>query len=274
VAILNGYVSEHKDNEVQCDESPYTSISSADWSEYLGRLHADDGNVKYEVEFISTSQITNRYTVVVNPFSEFYPEIDIKKKVIFGIIEDYIFNGGIFVCAGGFPLFYGWDVNKGKKIPLVEGEIYWPKIEISLPINTVYIKEMQKLLPFSGTLLWRVFSAQTTSDTKEHSGPYLLEVTQNEEDVNNFGVLADIGGDKKVSEFRALMKKTKECIPLLRGYRPEFGEVYPIATIPYGSGYLLTNGMNITRESEKQKTLTSVDRCIEWLWKEYRLENK
>ncbi len=271
IAILFGYVSEDGDNEVQCNESPSTSISSAEWREHLSRLRTDEGNVKYKVEFISASQITNRYTVVINPFGEVYPEIDIKKKVIFGIIEDYIFTGGIFVCAGGFPLFYGWDVNKGKKIPLVEGEIYLPSKIIGLHGDAVFVEK--RLLPFSGSLLWKEFHAQTTGDTDRHSGPYPLDATQTEEDINKFGVLTDIGGKKKVSEYRALTEKTKECIPLLRGDRPEFGEVYPIAAIPHGSGYLFTHGMDIAGESERQKTLASVDRFIEWLQKRY-IENK
>ncbi len=273
IAILNGHVSEDRGNEVQCNESPSTSISSAEWHEHLGRLQTDDGNAKYDVEFISASQISNRYSAVINPFGEVYPEIDIKKKVIFSIIEDYIFTGGIFVCAGGFPLFYGWDVkNKGEKIPLVEGEVYLPS-KIGLYGDAVYVEEMKKLLPFRGTLLWKEFHAQTTGDTDKHSGPYPLDVTQTEEDINKFGVLTDIGGEKKVSEFRALTEKTKECIPLIRGNRPEFGEVYLIAAISHGSGYLHTHGMDIAGESERQKTLASVDRFIEWLQKRY-IQNK
>lgn len=271
MAILNGYVSEDIDNEVQCNESPCTSISSAEWREHLGRLKTDEENAKYEVNYISASQITNRYTVVINPFGEVYPEIDTKKKVIFEIIEDYIFTGGIFVCAGGFPLFYGWDVNKGERIPLVEGEIHYPS-KVRLHGDAVYVEEMKKLLPFSGSLLWKEFHAQTTGDTDKHSGPYPLDITQNKEDINNFGVLTDIG-ENKISEYRALTEKAKECIPLLRGNRPKFGEVYPIAAISHGSGYLLTHGMDIAGESERQKTLTSVDRFIEWLQKRHFEEN-
>ena len=272
IAILNGYVSEDRDNEVQCNDSSRTSISSAEWHKHLGGLQTDDENAKYEVEFISASKISNRYMVVINPFGEVYPEIDIKKKVIFGIIEDYIFTGGIFVCAGGFPLFYGWDVNKGEKVPLVEGEIHLLS-KIALHGDAVYVEEKKKLLPFSGTLLWKEFLAQTTGDTDKHSGPYPLDVTQTEEDINKFGVLTDIGGKKEVLEFRALIEKTKECIPLIRGNRPDFGEVYPIAAIPHGYGYLLTHGMDIAKEYERQKTLASVDRFIEWLQKRY-IKNK
>ena len=268
MAILNGYVLEDRDNEVQCNDFSRTSISSAEWREHFGRLKTDEKNVKYEVEFISASQITNGYTVVINPFGEVYPEIDTTKKVIFRIIEDYIFTGGIFVCAGGFPLFYGWDVNKGKKFPLVEGEIYFPT-KIGSHDDAVYVEEMKKLLPFSGSLLWKEFHAKTTGDTDKHSGPYPLDVTQNKEDINNFGVLTDFGENKKVLEYRALTEKAKDCIPLLRGNMPEFGEVYPIAAIPHGSGYLLTHGMDIAGESERQKTLTSVGRFIEWLQKRH-----
>ena len=99
IAILDGYVSEDKDHEIQCSLS-YAPISPQEWKKYLSNLTltTDSGDKKYTVKEISASKITNRYSLVVNPFGEFYPEIDIEKKVIFSIIEDYIFNGGIFVC--------------------------------------------------------------------------------------------------------------------------------------------------------------------------------
>ena len=180
-----------------------------------------------------------------------------------------------YLCADGFPLFYAWDVTEGKSIPIAEEKILIPetiKVELdklSGQIRNLIIEQYKHVLLFSGSLFWKVFGAVTTSDTPVHSGPCLVEVYQKNEDLQRFRNLTSTKNGDKVKEFRAITEKSKNCIPLLRARRPEadFGEVYPIAAVPYGDGYLLTCGMKIEDENEKQKTLLSVDRFIEWLQK-------
>jgi len=50
-----------------------------------------------------------------------------------------------------------------------------------------------------------------------------------------------------VMEFRAVREPTPKCIPFLRA-KTVFGEVYPIAAIPYGKGYLIICGMDLNTD--------------------------
>jgi len=106
---------------------------------------------------------------------------------------------------------------------------------------------------------------RTTSDTPTHSGPFLLKVFQNDVDKQIVGDLINVGGDDVVQKFRALTKESKNCIPLLRAYRSDFGEVYPIGAIQYGKGYLIVAGMNLTKEAEFKKLVKAIDAFCDWV---------
>ena len=72
------------------------------------------------------------------------------------------------------------------------------------------------------------------------------------------------GGNASVQEFRALRNETRNLVPLLRGTRPDFGEVYPIAAIKYGPGHFLNCGMNLATPVEFAKSLAAADRFLDW----------
>jgi len=160
----------------------------------------------------------------------------------------------------------------GESIPLIEERVYIPasiKVELDRMKSEVrlILDKFKLLLMFSGSIFWREFDAVTTSDTPIHSGPCPLEVYQKDEDKQVVGDLVNIGNDTKVLEFRAVTNKTKNLIPLLRAWRPEpeFGEVYPIAAIKYGWGYLIVGGMYLKTENEFKRLAIAIDRFCEWI---------
>ena len=230
-----------------------------------------NGKNKYEVRKTSISQINNEFIVIINPFGEAYPEKDLKEKLCFNVIKEYITDGGIFVNVAGFPFFYAWDVLNGKPIAISEEKLMVPssiKVELdklSGKIRKAVIERYTLALLFSGSLFWREFDAVTTSDTPEHAEAFELEVYQTEEDKRIADDLVNVGGGNKVREFRALTKDTKNLIPLLRASRPDFGEVYPIAAIPYGFGYLIVGGMNMVGKAEFEKLVVGVDNFCTWV---------
>jgi hypothetical protein len=90
-----------------------------------------------------------------------------------------------------------------------------------------------------------------------------VEVYQKDEDKRIAGDLVNVGGSNKIQEFRAIVKN---CIPLLRASRPEpeFKEIYPIAAVPYGWGYLITAGVNMVSLAEFEKLVVAVDNFCNW----------
>lgn len=186
--------------------------------------------------------------------------------MVFDIIKDYIWDGGIFVNTAGFAFFYAWDVNVEKRQPILDERIYLPAT-IKVNKGQIIIDRFQIFLPFAGSLLWKEFNVRTTSDTPTHSGPFQLKVFQSDADKQIADDLTNIGDSNMIQEFRALTRETKDCIPLLRAYRPDFGEVYPIGAIQYGKGYLIVAGMNMTTEVEFKKLVTAIDGFCDWVAK-------
>ena len=44
--------------------------------------------------------------MMINPFGESYPEEDSKNELTLNRIKEYIEQGGVFVCTGGWPFYY------------------------------------------------------------------------------------------------------------------------------------------------------------------------
>lgn len=189
-----------------------------------------------------------------------------KKRSAFNLLRDYVAEGGILVNTAGFPFFYAWDVMKGKEEPVVDVATLIPtniRVEEGKPI----IEKFGVLLNFIGSLFWREFDALTTSDTPIFSGINELEVYQTEEDKKIASDLINVGESNKVYEFRALRKETKGLVPFLRARRPDFGEVYPIAAVKIGFGYLIVGGMHTKTLSEFEKLAVAIDSFCNWLSK-------
>lgn len=265
LGILNGFVDESDSSEKPCQKYPFTEFNINDWEKRFSQI-LDNGKGKYKVEKIPTSRVGNEFAVIINPFGEAYPEKDVKKRFAFDILKNYIEDGGLLVNVAGFPFFYAWDVTKGGEQPVVDEKTLVPQ-SVRIQGKTFYVDRFRLLLNFAGSLLWRELDAITTSETPEFGGINQLEVYQNEEDREIVGNIVDVGGEKKVYEFRALRKETKGLIPFLRARRPDFGEIYPIAAVNIGFGHLIVGGMHTKSSSEFEKLVVAIDNFCDWLFK-------
>jgi HEPN domain-containing protein len=264
LGILNGYVDEYDPKEKACTEYPFTEFKIEDWDRKFSQM-SSPGVRKYDIEKIPISKVGNEYSVIINPFGEAYPERDVKIRFAFNHLKNYIEDGGILVNVAGFPFFYAWDVTKGTKEPVVDEKILVPE-SVRKEGGKFYADRFSLLLNFAGSLAWRDLGIITTSDTELMHGINQLDAFQEEVDKSIAGDIVDLGGLNKVFEFRAVQgDATKEAIPLLRARRPDFGEVYPIAAVKRGFGYLLVGGMNTKGPSEFEKLSTAVDGFCNWL---------
>lgn len=266
MAILNGYVEGRRYREQPCLTAPFSNFALAQWKQAYENIVLPNGDQKYTVDEIAASHINSQFSMIINPFGEAYPERGVDQRPIFARIKDYVWSGGVFVTAGGFAFFYAWDVKQGNAIPISETRMLVPStIVVSPQTGQPTIQQFTRALEFTGTLLWKELGALTTSDTPNHQGAFHMQVTQNRSDRRKVGNLTTLGGSSTVQEFRALRDGSNNLVPLLRGTRPGFGEVYPIAAIKYGHGYFLTNGMNFVSNSEFEKTVNAADKFLDWV---------
>lgn len=248
VGILNGYV--RTKNENKCAAHPFSYEDSTYWKNNIERLGSLSGK-KFNVKDIYATEISEEFAIVLNPFGEEYPEIDIKTKSIFYLIKDYVENGGVYINTGGFPFFYAWDVTAKEKneIPICEKTILMPK-EIEIKNGDFSIKQFQQYLDFTGTLLFKEFNAIPPIVSKPR------RIFQDKEDYEKFG---DLSTTEEIKEFRAMPKGTKDCIPIVRAE-----EVYPICALRRGYGYLLLAGMNTEGVKEADLFVKAIIGFCNW----------
>ena len=237
LAILDGFVTGR--NEKVCVNYPFTNASKDFWKKKIEALDKSSG--QFKIVQTNIENISEEFAVVLNPFGEEYPEINRKNKPAFNVIKNFIEDGGIYVNTGGFPFFYAWDVLEGKEYPLSEEMIVLPKT-IQLKDGVPVGAEMQTLLKFTGTLLFKEFDAIPAPNSKHRP------VYQNEEDKKKFGDL--VSKLPEINEFRGMPKSTKDCTPIIRAKDEIVEEVYPISALKRGNGYLLLAGMDTSQEQE------------------------
>jgi len=228
------------ENNIQ-DRHPYTSFLSADWEAAIRRLNL-------ATEIISIDQLSDKYSVVINPYGELYPERDPIKLDSFRKIKDYIAKGGIFVCAGGAAFFYGWDARNSNRV--------------------TFSKQVQGLAPHQGNIFTPIFFYPPVYSLvdiliNEHFGVNIIgdipapqgaapnwqpifQTHSANSDIRYVGNISQVGGTSDCWIFRAAVPETRCCIPFLRSNVPNFGEVFPIAGIPYERGLLILCGMNLS----------------------------
>ena len=240
IGVFNG-LSGNQPNEKRCE--PHVTFKDTQfWKQYLGAMKK--GNVtKYDMREILTIEADEQFAVIVNPFGEAYPESDVHARDTYAQIKSFIENGGVFANTAGFAFFYSWDTVKGEKKAISEERFLFTYAAGDK------LRGLQELLGFSGTLLYLDFGGFVTSDDTRHMGPHEVETYQIDDDVKRFGKL----GPAKLKEFRALRSeamKNVECFPMVRAKCPTFGEIYPIAAIKYGKGYLLVAGFTMETKAE------------------------
>jgi len=251
LAVLNGYVAET--NEQKCSTYPYTNNNPDFWKVKFQRLNATQDI--YEIKEINAEEISEEFAIVVNPFGEAYPEIDMKNKAVFYIIKNYIEDGGVYVNTAGFPFFYAWNVKEGKEHPVSDEKVILPTtLQVSGKLVTA--TQMQMFIQFTGTLFHKEFNAMPAPVSKKRS------LYQESEDKDKFGDLVSGLGD--IDEFRGLPKQTSECIPIVRAKDEVVGEIYPICALKRGNGYLLLAGMNTSNDAEADLLVKALDSFRSW----------
>lgn len=94
----------------------FSKIEIEQWTSYFNEE-------KFIVENITKEEIHIKYSVILNPYGETYPEEDLFHLKTLTEIRRYINQGGIFVNVAGIPFYYGYDALNDKNVPLAN-EIY------------------------------------------------------------------------------------------------------------------------------------------------------
>jgi len=235
--------------EQQCETSndghPATNFLANDWNTELRRLGL-------ETELITIDQLDEHYTLIINPYGEVYPERDPLFLSSLQRIKEYTSNGGIFVCAGGVPFFYCWDSRTRHRITLAKVLQAYAPVGQNAAGQNVLIPQFfyPPLYSLTETPVNEHFGVSVIGDVQTPAnGPFggqpIFQTNQANEDIQYVGNLSQVGGTNQVIVFRSVMPTTRCCIPFLRANIPNFGEVYPIAGIPFERGLLFVCGMNL-----------------------------
>lgn len=242
VGVLHGYANILKKG-IECQPM---YCSKEDWLSYFNRVTLEGKNL-FDVHGIYWSDITSKYAVVINPFGEIYLETDSRNFVTYEKIKEFVADGGIFCCTGGFPFYYYWDSVTG--LPMTTA----PKTRITTTAG------IQDIVLFFDSLVTRDFGAIITNDP---ATPTLVKVYQEQEpDIRFFGELCSIGGTDRVSEFRSLSEGTRGLVAGLRVKHAD--EVkYPLAAISYGNGYLIIAGMEVKTDVEFRKLSNGITNFV------------
>lgn len=252
IGILDGYFGLDRHAEKPCVERPWANYERGGitgWQNALATSLAPNA----AVQLIAVNEISPRFTMVINPFGEAYPELPSAPNVTPGYqkIKDYIYAGGVFVTAGGHPLFYFWQCGEGKQeatskvIPNVLIPVRRIPDEHG---NLVTAYQMTALIP--DTFLDRDFGVGTTMTLKkEHMRDCPVKAFQQIEDKLYWDCQVDVS---QIRLFRALYPPAGgNPIPVLRATVAQ-EEVFPIAFIRYGFGMLFHVGLALNEGSEKE----------------------
>lgn len=253
IGILNGFVT--RENEMQCNIFPFANPNRTFWKQRIVSIGSIFG-IQFDIEEINAEDIDEKFAIILNPFGEAYPEIDLKEKSVFSMIKDYVENGGVYANTGGLPFFYAWNVlaKQDNRQPMCDTVLIVPE-EVKIEGSTISVGKFKEYLEFTGSLLFKEFNGLPTPVSKKR------KVSQEQEDIQNFGDL--LSGMDEINEFRA-MPKNIDCIPIVRAKDEISTEVYPICALRRGQGYLLLAGMNATEELESDLFARAVVGFCKW----------
>lgn len=233
MGILRGYVD---DLEKGHECKPVFSIYGG-WSTFFQKSKSNESSI-FDVEELYWSDISSKYAVLVNPFGEIYLEEDRRNFTTYERIKEFVADGGIFCCTGGFPFYYHWDPVTDLPVDTT------PKTRVSTSAG------LQDIRLFFDSLVTKDFGAVIVNFPDK---PTPAKVYQEKKpDVEFFGELVETGGSDTVQEFRSLSKETRGLIPGLRTKHDEEMK-FPLAAISYGEGYLIVAGMDVRTKVEFEK---------------------
>jgi hypothetical protein len=217
-------------------QAMYTSFTPQDWKDAFDRL-------SLHCEFITVSEINDRFVAIINPYGEVYPEEELLTLKTFERVKKYISDGGIFHTAGGLAFFYGGDIRSpSRNVALADELQVFIPLPPPLPAGALQPQNTYPpMYSLTSTLLQKNFGAVTTWRDTERSRCF-----QRGEDRRFVGDIANQGGIDEVLHFRAIREPLRRCLPFLRVQPANWqGDVYVIAGIPYGKGCLILNGFDL-----------------------------
>ena len=226
IGILNGSIFDPA-KEFRCQKA-WTNVTASMWNSELKR----NLKTRTKIQMISTSQIDDSFSLIINPFGDIYPEKNTKSHETFDEIKNFIKRGGIFVCTGG-AFFSHQDTIHSQ-------ESEW-----------VFKRTINGVQSLKESLLYYGFGVETTGDafvngTLVMREPTEVEIYQKEGDKIYTGNLSTA---IKIKRFRALMPQTSEYIPFIR----EKNDVsFPVAAVRLGEGYLLHAGIHLESERSNE----------------------
>jgi hypothetical protein len=254
VGILSGYLTPEEKTNIP--NSPYSDFTPEQW------FNAISNHKEFNVDWVSASEISRKFDIIINPFGEEYPEINKPNLLTLRKIVQYVKNGGIFVNVAGLAFYYLWD-GKEEDLsgPLLETYQLNPK---NLILERKVFLRASHLLDSS---LHKYFGLRTTMFDAT-----ILSVKAVADEF--FNQLATVGGESKVKEFRSAFRSEMEeafLIPILEAEyiimdaheKKMIFSCYPISVTEFGKGYLVLNGMKLekSRPQDFEKAVEAI-KCI------------
>jgi hypothetical protein len=233
-----------------------TSFTPNEWKEKLALR-------KLKPELVCKYDQLSKFSALVNPFGELYLEEDAANLANFRRIKNYIQDGGVFVNVGGLAFYYALNPEGPGVETLTGPPIETFIIEKNGVLNPILLPDQSSVV---NTLLFREFGIRTMTTREER-------VTKVETIVDkNFAGLQK--PNFPIKPFRSTLRsehKDTTVFPILRfRYVYEIPqpapvqttrEVFPIAVIEYGAGFILLVGMAITRTEELEYVIA----CLEFV---------
>jgi len=249
VGILDGYFGIDKQSEKPCLERPWADVEKGGVSGWRVAL----SEKKIKIEEIAVNSISPKFSIIINPFGECYPEFlaGPNRYPGYDMIKDYIYSGGAFVTAGGNPFHYSFDVSKGER---KDTSTVVPAVPID--VTSAPDKEGNLRLTVNRTTLLfnmifpRDFGAVTTMDlSNEQKGPWSVNLFQSEEDRKYWDCNMELN---RLRVFRSLNpKNSRQLIAIMRA-RLAGKEVFPVGFVPYGHGLLFHIGLTLDLRGERE----------------------
>jgi hypothetical protein len=255
IGVLSGYVNEPA-KEKPCQAYPYSTFRSASqWIDDLKMSYKNPnemfpspiGDLFVPVEISIAELGSGFYPIVINPFGECFPEKGQGRGVALETILEYIRDGGIFVNSAGHPFIYTWDVDA----PSDNQRQLVSYINVVTGIEVKKINEKQfeifakggAKFPGDALILITEFKVAAAWDLPTVTGPHEVEIRYSEKLKRTFSGLARV--------FRPIVADGPcNIIPLVVTDDKAWGDVHPVAAIPYGRGFLISCGMSLQEERE------------------------
>jgi hypothetical protein len=233
-----------------------TSFTPNQWKEKL-----DLRNVK--AELVPKYDQLAKFSALVNPFGELYLEEDAANLTDFRRLKDYIQDGGVFVNVGGLAFYYALNPERPGIETLTGPPIQTFIMDKDGVLNPILLPNQSSLVD---TLLFREFGIRIMTTSEERVREVETVVDKNFEGLQK--------PDFAIKPFRATLRsehRNTTVFPILRFryvYKipqpaPEqtIQEVFPIAAIEYGAGFMFLVGLAITKTEE----LEYVIECLEFV---------